>query len=193
MSWRGRGRISTPVGSRRTQVRVGDFVLPRTLTFTVDGEKGEPDLEIRFEVRDGRPRCVEVKAMSKPDGRALRTSDLQVLSLDALTVSVFAQTSMHSSFDPENNVTVMTPITDERSFWSAVNNVDAALKAPKRGTTKAELEQVAKVYKDNIHGSPVQEIQQVLGYGSERTAARRVQQARDAGLLPPTSPGKRRG
>jgi hypothetical protein len=30
------------------------------------------------------------------------------------------------------------------------------------------------------------------GYASERTAARRVQQAREAGLLPKTTPGKRR-
>jgi hypothetical protein len=32
----------------------------------------------------------------------------------------------------------------------------------------------------------------LLGYKSERTAARRVQQAREAGLLPATTPGKRK-
>jgi hypothetical protein len=164
--------------------------MPRELVFEVEGDKGAPDLTVRFQVRDGRPECVEVHARASQDGRALRTSDLQLLQLDAMTTSVFAGAAMQSHHDPETNVTTMTPVMDERSLWAAVNDVDRAVKAPRRGTTRAELEQVAKVYRDNIKSSPVATVQQVLGYGSERTAARRVQQARDAGLLPPTTPGK---
>jgi hypothetical protein len=62
----------------------------------------------------------------------------------------------------------------------------------RRGTvTRADLEQVAKVYRENLAASPTRAVSLLLGY-TERTAARRVQQARAAGLLPETTKGKRR-
>jgi hypothetical protein len=192
MVWVGRGRVSRQFGVKDNDVRIGDFVMPRRASAFVDGANGEPDLEVHFEVRDGRPQCVDVHATAKPDGRSLRTSDLHVLALDTMTLSVFARLALKSTYDPETNVTTMEPITDEREFWRAVNDVDAAVKAPRRGVTRAELEQVANVYRDNVDAKPVQQVATILGYGSERTAARRVQQARDAGLLPPTTPGKRK-
>ena len=115
-----------------------------------------------------------------------------MLALDAMTLSVFARLALKSTYDAETNVTTMVPIMDEREFWRAVNDVDAAVKAPRRGVTRAELEQVANVYRHNVDAKPVQQVAAIMGYGSERTAARRVQQARDAGLLPPTTPGKRK-
>jgi hypothetical protein len=57
--------------------------------------------------------------------------------------------------------------------------------------TRAELEEVAKVYREFIGSTPTRAVQLAGGY-SERTAARRVQQARAAGLLPQTTPGKRK-
>jgi len=192
MVWVGRGRVSRQFGVKDNDVRIGDFVMPRRASAFVDGANGEPDLEVHFEVRDGRPQCVDVHATAKPDGRPLRTSDLHVLALDAMTLSVFARLALKSTYDAETNVTTMVPIMDEREFWRAVNDVDAAVKAPRRGVTRAELEQVANVYRHNVDAKPVQQVAAIMGYGSERTAARRVQQARDAGLLPPTTPGKRK-
>jgi hypothetical protein len=184
--------VSRQFGVKDNDVRIGDFVMPRRASAFVDGANGEPDLEVHFEVRDGRPQCVDVHATAKPDGRPLRTSDLHVLALDAMTLSVFARLALKSTYDAETNVTTMVPIMDEREFWRAVNDVDAAVKAPRRGVTRAELEQVANVYRHNVDAKPVQQVAAIMGYGSERTAARRVQQARDAGLLPPTTPGKRK-
>lgn len=66
------------------------------------------------------------------------------------------------------------------------------VRAPRRGTTKAELEQVAKLYREHVEGRPVESIRTLMGYGSDRTAARRVEQARAAGLLPSTTPGKKK-
>ncbi len=173
-------------------VRVGDFLLPRRAAYEVTGDDGSPDLHVRFEVRDGRPECVEIRMTAKQNGRGLRTSDAQVLTLDAMKIGVFAEVALLSVYDPETNVTTSSHVTDEREFWRALNEVDAVVKAPQRGITKVELEQVAKVYAENLHGSPVKAVQAVLGYKSERTAARRVQQARDEGLLPPTTAGKRK-
>jgi hypothetical protein len=177
---------------RGNDVRIGDFVMPRQAQFAIEGANGDPDLVVLLEVRDGRPQVVDVHASAKPDGRPLRTSDLQLLSLDALTISVFARLAMRSTYDPETNVTTMSPIGDEREFWQAINATDAAVKAPRRGSTRAELEQVATVYQANIGRRPVAAVMATLGYSSERTAARRVQQARAAGLLPETTPGKAR-
>jgi hypothetical protein len=192
MVWVGRGRVSRQFGVKDNDVRIGDFVMPRRASAFVDGANGEPDLEVHFEVRDGRPQCVDVHATAKPDGRPLRTSDLHVLALDAMTLSVFARLALKSTYDAETNVTTMVPIMDEREFWQAVNDVDAVVKAPRRGVTRAELEQVANVYRNNVEAKPVQQVATIMGYGSERTAARRVQQARSAGLLPATTPGKRK-
>lgn len=195
MTWVGKSTISRHLGGRTPagDVRIGDYVMPREAWWTVEGSKGSPDLRMRFEVREGRPQCVEVHVEAKPDGRPVRTSDLQVLSLDAATISVFSSLALRSSYDPETNVTTLEPIGSEREFWHAVNAADAAVKAPRRGTTRAELEQVAKVYRDNISGRPVESVRVTMGYGSERTAARRVEQARAAGLLPATTPGKKKG
>ncbi len=86
----------------------------------------------------------------------------------------------------------MTQVLDERELWRAISEVNEAVEAPRRGVTRLELEQVAKVYRENVHGSPVKAVQVSLGCNSERTAARRVEQARDEGLLPPTTAGKRK-
>jgi hypothetical protein len=187
--WKGRADVTGDMGEL---LRVGDFLIPRSVTFTFTGSNGEPDVLARFEVREGRPQCVEFKVTAKDCGRHVRTSDIEVWKIDAMTASVYAQLSLRSTYDPGTNVTTAEPITDERGFWSAINDIDAAVKAPMRGVTRAELEQVAKLYREHIGARPVRQIAALMGYGSERTAARRVEQARDAGLLPPTTPGKRK-
>jgi hypothetical protein len=193
MVWTGtaetRAWLDSPEGG---PVRVGDFLLPRKVTYNFEGDGGNPDLHVRFEVRDGRPECVEIRLTAKPGGRGLRTSDTQVLTLDAMKIGVFAETAHQVRYDPETNGTRSSRISDEREFWRALNEVDAVVKAPQRGVTQAELEQVAQVYADNVQGAPIKAVRAVLGYSSERTATRRVQQARAEGLLPATTVGKRK-
>ncbi len=188
MGWSGKWTTTHPL----RYVRTGDYAIPAEVTAELEGDKGDPDLSVRFRVVEGRPQCVEVRAAAKDGGRAVRTSDLHSLSLDAMTVSVFARTAVHSRYDPETNVTTSTPIQDEREFWRAVNAADAAVKAPRRGTTQAELEQVAELYREHVGDRPIESIRTLMGYGSERTAARRVEQARATGLLPSTTPGKKK-
>lgn len=188
MGWS--GKLTTSHNLR--YFRTGDYAMPAEITVTMEGDKGDPDLLVRFQVIEGRPQSVEVHAVMKPGGRAVRTSDLHSLSLDAMCVSVFASTAMRSTYDPVTNVTTSDSIHDEREFWAAVNAADLAVKAPRRGTTKAELEQVAKLYREHVEGRPVESLRTLMGYGSDRTAARRVEQARAAGLLPSTTPGKKK-
>ena len=125
MAWRGKTRVGSKFGGRHGGLtQIGDVAVPRVAVYAHDGDIGEPDLEVTFEVRDGRPECVDFHVRAKPDGRGIRTADLQM-----------------------------------------VTNLDA---------------------------SPTAAVRMLLGYKSERTAARRVQQAREAGLLPATTPGKRK-
>ena len=123
----------------------------------------------------------------------MRTSDLALLQFDALTATGFVSASMRSTHDPETNITTSEPVMDERELWAALGAIEGAVKAPLRGVTKAELEQVASVYSSNVDGQPTAQVRQVLGYGSDRTAARRIKQAEDAGLLPSTTSGRKRG
>lgn len=189
MGWVGQSSVSSQIGS---PVRIGEFVMPRKAAYTVEGANGDPDLRVLFQIREGRPEVVEVQAAAKPDGRGLRTSDLQVLGLDALTVSVFARLSQQVIEVPGSNVTRMVPVTDERELWRAVKDADAAVKAPWRGEIRAELELVASTYRQHVNARPVQAVQAVMGYKSTRTTARRIKAAEAAGLLPPTTPGRRR-
>jgi hypothetical protein len=57
----------------------------------------------------------------------------------------------------------MTQVLDERELWRAISEVNEAVEAPRRGVTRLELEQVAKVYRENVHGSPVKAVQVSLG------------------------------
>lgn len=54
------------------------------------------------------------------------------------------------------------------------------------------LHQVAKIYLRHIDDHPVVAVQQEMGYANYETAKRRVGWAREAGLLPPTTPGRTR-
>jgi hypothetical protein len=49
----------------------------------------------------------------------------------------------------------------------------------------------AKIYRQHIDDRPTEAVSRAFGK-SHRTAARWVQQAREAGLLPDTTPGKRK-
>lgn len=64
---------------------------------------------------------------------------------------------------------------------------------PPRTNSPEELAEVAAVYREHVDTSPVLAVQQVMGYRSHRTAARRVEKAREAGLLPATSQGRKNG
>ena len=109
-----------------------------------------------------------------------------------MTTAAFMQFAMQSTYDPDANVTTSEPVEDERAFWDALSGVETAVKAPRRGVTRAEITKVAETYLKNADADPTTAVQNLLGYGSRRTAERRIKQAEEAGLLPRTTPGKRR-
>lgn len=60
----------------------------------------------------------------------------------------------------------------------------------KVATAQDHLRQVADVYRANFQYDPTLAVQEEFGL-SQRTAARRVQQARAAGFLGPTTKGRK--
>lgn len=116
---------------------------------------------------------------AKPNGRGIRTADVSMFNIDNLTVGVFGQLSTIG-------------VGDQRYAESAWRSVYEARTSRRGAVTGEELEEVAKVYLEHRDASPTKAVGLLLGY-SERTAARRVKQAEEAGLLPKTTQGKRRG
>jgi hypothetical protein len=190
VGWRGKTRLGAKFGGRHGGLaKVGDVVVPRTAVYAHDGDVGEPDLEVTFEVRDGRPECVDFHIRAKPDGRGIRDADLQMVShLDAMAVKLYEEITPVPGGNAFNWMWRQT----EENALRAHRAVYEARKARRGDVTRAELEQVAATYREHVASSPTRAVKEFCGYKSDRTAARRVQQAREAGLLPATTPGKRR-
>lgn len=174
-------------------VRMGDspfIVSQRARLHGVDEEGGAPDVEARFEVREGVPECVEFSLRSKPGGRAVRTSDLRLFDLDGITLNTFTRRGAIRKKLPDTPGPA-EPIADEREWWRA-NAAVADAQRRRKSVSQWELEEVARIYNENVERHPTKAVEQAMSL-TPRTAARRVQQARDAGLLPPTTPGKKKG
>jgi hypothetical protein len=81
---------------------------------------------------------------------------------------------------------LVQPIEDR----AALTNV-RGVRSGRPRLSQERLQGVAKIYRQHIDDRPTQAVSRAFGK-SHRTAARWVQQAREAGLLPDTTPGKRK-
>jgi len=193
MSWSGQVRISGPYGGRHgMKMRIADDVIaPKVSIWEMTGDKGNPDARVRVEIRAGRPECVEVWIGAKRDGRGIQSSDLSVFKVEEMIATILAETATKMTPNPSAPGQLMGVWPNSpNDAWQVEGAVVRARAGTRGHVSRAELEQVADVYRDFAEEAPVQAVAARLGYSSERTAARRVQQARKAGLLPPTTPGK---
>jgi hypothetical protein len=187
-------------GERVGLVRLGDVLVPQAVTlYTGDVEdKGAPNVTARFEVRDGRPECVQLTVTAMPGGRGIRLRDLEVFTLDATVEAAFARFGIRPDDPP---ATLERPDASRELTAAEVAQLEqlrrttrGEVKAARRGRPRTPVDQLARaaeVYREHIDGQPTKAVALVLGL-SHRTAARRVQQARAAGLLPPTTRGLRK-
>jgi hypothetical protein len=174
MVWEGKEQIIGTGGL----IALGEAVVSREALMTFEGIKGSPDVTMRFEVRDGRPECVSVAVQAKPDGRGIRSADMSMFHIDSLTIAVFEQLATIG-------------VKDEDYARRVGHDLREARLSTRGAVTHEELEEVAKVYRQHLNSSPTRAVALYGGY-SDRTAARRIKQAAEAGLLPPTSPGRKR-
>lgn len=136
-----------------------------------------------IEVREGIPVYTEVCLRARPDGPEVRSKDLEYVYLNDWLEQIVAACSWTNPGPAGVIATKNKPSVD------AVANV-RRVRTGRRRVPKGRAEEVAKIYRQHVDGRPTEAIQNAFGV-SHRTAARYVQDARKAGLLPPTTPGRK--
>ncbi len=170
---------------------VGEVLGPGAITVQWDGRRpGDPDLVARVEVVDGRPVLAEVHARMRPGGREIELRDLaQPFSSETLVAGAW---SRFASVQDGRSASAVGGADDTER--DSIRGVVSRSRNRRRLVPHAELLRVAEVYREHAghrDGKPVQAVAEALGF-SRATASRRIKEAELAGLLPATTPGKRR-
>jgi len=162
-------------------VEIGDRLVPQEIFVLIRGGKTQPDLEMKIEVREGIPQCVELVLRARPDGPEIRDKDLAVIRVSDWLEQIVARCSLVRSGSgwgkPVDDRTALADITRIRSGRPRIS--------------REHLKKVAEVYRQHFDKQPTTAVARVFGV-KHRTAARYVQQARAAGHLPKTNPGKKK-
>lgn len=180
MTWPGTATIRRRGGGRYGgSARLGGgYLVPRHVVYEFTGDNGHPDVHAHFEVRDGRPICTDLRVISKPEGRGVRTRDVEAQPVDQLTEAVFLH--LAELIVQEHQPGVDLGEADERPARAKIRR---AITQPGRDKSPADLRQVAAAFRSGLPDGTVLAVADALGV-SERTAARRIAEARDAGLIP---------
>jgi hypothetical protein len=167
---------------------VGDRKIPAEIFVHVQGGLSEPDFSMKIEVRQGIPVCTEVTLTARPDGPEVRDKDLKYLHLSDWLENIVARASMKSGGVPDDPATWGwgKPVKDSTALADI-----RRVRSGRSRMSRERLEKVADVYRQHVDARPTEAVARAFGV-EHRTAARYVQQARAADLLPPTTPGKKK-
>jgi hypothetical protein len=166
-------------------VDVGNRVMPRKIDAAIKGGQDEPDVEMTIEVRQGIPVCTSVRFASRADGPEVRVRDLKsvpILDWADEIVAACSWVRMESGG--------IMQVGGKEARTRARRDI-ARARVGRPRVSSEHLEKVAKVYREHSDDRPTYAVQRAFG-GSYRTAARDIERARAAGLLPPTTPGKKK-
>lgn len=184
---RGFGTASYDADSPDDWVQVGDRWVPQRISVH-SPMPNEPDLTMTIEVRQGIPVYTVVTLQARPDGPEVRKKDLD-LPLDDWLEQVVASCSMIAmELDESGRPKRLRKKPSDRRL--AMANARRARSGRPRISSE-RLQKVAQIYREHVADRPTEAVSRAFGV-SHRTAARYVQQARGARLLPDTTPGKRR-
>lgn len=159
------------------RVQVGDRRVPNNIFVLIRGGANQPDYEMTIEVRDGIPRWSAVTLRARPDGPEVRDKDFGVLRLLDWLEPIVAMCSIAHGAKPADD-------------WTALAEIRRVTTGRPR-ISRERLQQVAKIYKQHYDDRPTAAVAAAFGK-DPRTAARYVRLARDAGLLPDTTKGKKK-
>ena len=173
-------------------VTVGSFTYPRMVTFDGTDPDGGPSVRVISEMRHGVPQVVEVRVWSSPDGRAVHSSDFAALG----NLKDVALNMLRNNAVPKGDELYAERGAADADWSQATRELDVA-RSKRRPPPASELREVAKAYRSALNGpgraKPVEAVQLALGLSSYRTAARRIETAREQGYLPLTEKGKVNG
>lgn len=177
-------------------VRLGDREVPRVVRAEIgDPLSGDPLVRVYLEVVGDRPQCRQVHFVSVPEagawmmdphGRELRQGDI-----DGFRIAEWIERVFVLSAWPAYLRDAVGPGVTGTDYREAASQALHEFHGKPRRVDRAFLEQVAEVYRRNVDNNPTQSIERAFGT-SYRTAARYVERARAADLLPETTPGKRK-
>jgi hypothetical protein len=172
-------------------IRVGDRLLPPKALVEFPGAEGQPALTMELAVVRGVPQCRRVVIESHEGGRDVRTMDLRAVALNDWVEKLYALVATKIVEEKEGVVTATHSLA-EPVVRESMKVIETARKQGRRKLDDPDfLRGVADVYRQNLDDRPVEAVQAAYG-GKYRTAADYVQRARKAGLLPPTTPGKKK-
>jgi hypothetical protein len=144
---------------------IGGVRVPRRVTFHMPGDDTEPALRMTFNMGSGAAMCTAVQLQAKR-GKAIRAKDARAAARVLLDWG-------------DDLVEVFTRTRRN------------AHRPQPRTVTDQLLAEVAEIYRGHLGSGPTRAVaaHRSVPYS---TAARYVTQARRAGFLPPTTPGKKR-
>lgn len=165
---------------------IGDRVIPRLIHVTMKGGTAQPDLYMKIEVRHDVPHCTELSFTARPDGPEVRDKDLPIRVGD-LTEKVVAMCSMKiTDRGPHGEPTGWAWPREDRKALSEITRI----RTHRPRKSREHYKKVADIYRQHFDAHPTAAVARAFQV-SWRTAARYVQQARDEGLLPQTTTGKK--
>jgi hypothetical protein len=176
--WGGHGRATW----EQNDVEIGDRLVPSEIFVDVRGGATQPDLAMKIEVRDGIPQCTEFTLRARPEGPEVRDKDLAVIRVGDWLERIVAQCALVRT-GPN---TWSKPVNDQTALADIVR-----VRSGRPRTSRERLKKVAEVYREHFDRRPTTAVGWAFGV-KYRTAARYVEQARAAGYLPATSPGKKK-
>ncbi len=181
--WDGHGRATW---EHDVLVEVGDRLVPREIFVHIRGGTAQPDLDMKIEVHDGIPQCVELVLRARPHGPEVRDKDLAVIRVTDWLDQIVAQCSLKRSGSDLDWSGWAKPV-DDRTALADITRV----RSGRPRISREHLRSVAEIYRQHFDKRPTEAVARSFGV-SHRTAARYVQQARAAGHLPKTDRGKKK-
>ncbi len=172
-------------------VRVGDRMFPSEIRSVFPSDKASPALHLRVAWVDGAPTCREVRIVAKESGRGIQSADLRGVRLDDWIEDLVTVTATDVVEQRDGLVTTAYAVSRPEQLREAARAVQAARRGARKKITPKFLREVAQVYREHTGRAPTEAVQLHFGVGY-RAAAGYVQKARAAGLLPPTTPGKKK-
>lgn len=158
-------------------VPLGEHGVPRVVTVSHPGGESEPLLRLEIQVWDGTPVCSKIELIGKPEtGAQIRVKHLKTLA--GVLETLVEQACVNLGFDRRGDTGWVTSfplsVDTQRSRRRSVTGA-------RRKITPQFLERVAAAYRDAE--APRLDAVAAEFDCSERSAARYVSKAREAGLI----------
>ena len=182
-------------GDRETIKRVADdseviedVEVPRSIEMTTCGGP-DPDMHVRVELRDGSPVLTELSWKSGPGQHEIQQKHLRQTEVAKLVTDLVVST-IWSEKVPVGETPDVTVLRQSKA--TARRFVDRQrLPRTRRVMTPEFLQEVARVYRENIDGNPTKAVEKTFNV-RYRMAGKYVDAARQRGLPPKTERGKKK-